>query len=465
MSFERGQFRPFRATNKIHLGKYETDILQNDQFDYDGYTIRYGGVEYSVPQLRGLFGDWFVPVEDQTTTYRSRPAGVKVSHATPEARDRGDSFTMDEASEEEAVIGTMDEQKQIREAASKGKAGAERLAQLRSQRDQRKANIRTGRAGGTGEVVTDTNPAAPPPENAADVDDALESALMDAAQDQMQYEQARPVHGTNVGTEDLSGADNAALARANALNQQRIAQRAAELEQQDPRRSRDQMGGARQDSADDQGKRVGTGGKYGLVMEEAGGVPVSRKYNFSGGAVVGAEGVAGMQQEGTNVLKVASKSPVQVGSAVASTPNREAGAIVVPDTSETHEAQAVGSVSTTQVSAEGNVGIDEVMEGGYTGDVDATRSGEGLSEILPDAAVAGATRKTPPPSEMSESDEITEILGNWNKKRNWQKRVQEAVDYYGDWPEAITAICDFESEKVAAQIRSRLSKAEVAAST
>jgi len=48
------------------------------------------------------------------------------------------------------------------------------------------------------------------------------------------------------------------------------------------------------------------------------------------------------------------------------------------------------------------------------------------------------------------------VLDGWNIRRNWQKRVQEAVDFYGDWPEAIDAICAKESEKVAEQIRNKL---------
>ena len=150
--FTRGQFQTFRATNKIHLGKYETDIAQDTEFDYDGLTVRYGGVEYDVPQLRGLLGAWFVPVADQTSTYVARASGVKVSHATPEARERGDTFQMGEAAEEEALVGTMAEQKQIREAASRG--DSDRLAALRAQRQARKEAIG---------IVPDSNPDAPPP--------------------------------------------------------------------------------------------------------------------------------------------------------------------------------------------------------------------------------------------------------------------------------------------------------------
>lgn len=478
MSFQKNNFQTYRATTKIHLGKYEMDIMEDDQFDYDGFTLRYGGVEYGVPQLRGLVGDWFVPVADQYTQYVSKPAGVQVSHATPEARERGDSFTMSEASEEEAVVGTLGEQQAIRKAASQGAQGADRLAELRAQRETRKRNLaKTGRAGGTGEIVTDTNPHAPPPQNASDVDDDLEQALMGSAREQMQdtrsFRQAVPARMA-AGT----GGNDEAVARANAINAARIAQKAAELEARDPRKTREEMGmttldvstGITAEETHRRAQNVGPRGKYAVISDDSGGVPVGKSYQFSGGAAVGPEGVAGDAPR-VNVLKAGRSQPVQVGRAVASTPqNREAGAMIIPDVTETHEPQAVRARQTTQIPAKGNVGIDQMLPGGHTGDVDVTRAGDSLGDLLPDAAVAGSVATTPrkrfvPPPQPSEADEIQEIVKTWSTHRRWQVRVQEAVDYYGDWPEALDAICAKESEKVAAQIRSKVDKAAVAAST
>jgi len=474
MSFQRGKFQTYRATTKIHLGKYELDIMADDQFDYDGYTVRYAGMEYGVTQLRGLVGDWFVPAQDTTTQYVSKPAGVEVSHATPEARERGDSFTMEEASEEEAVVGTMTEQKQIREAAAQGARGADRLAQLRQQRQQRKANIaKTGSAGGVGEVEMDSNPHAPPPENAADVDPEIEAALMEDAQaniaDERQYRRAAPVHGDGAGSgmAQASPHEQEAVRRANEANLRALAEKREHLERVDPRKSREEMGGTLQDAPDapgQSGRRVG--GKFGLVVEDDG-VEVATRYQFSGGATVGAEGTAGDAKR-VNVMKAASTQPVQVGRAVAKTPdrraaNRRAGAEVIEDPNTIHEPQAVRAASTTQVQRRGNVSIDDVGPDGSTGDVSVAASGDDLADLLPDAAVAGRRAPTPPPP-MSEDDEIAEIVEAWSTKRQWLKRVNEAVEYYGDWPEAIDAICDKETEKVAAQIRSRIAKAEAAAS-
>lgn len=474
MSFQRGQFRTYRATTKVHVGKYELDIQANDQFAYDGYTLRYGGMEYSVSQLQGLLGDWFVPVSDQTTQYVSKPAGVEVRPATPEAGDRDAVFTMEEASEEEAVVGTMNEQKQIREAAARGAAGAERLAELRAQRAQRKASIaKTGSAGGTGEVETDSNPHAPPPQNSTDVDPEIEAALMEDAQaniaDERQYRRAAPVNGDGARPgqgEPVSVSEQEAVRRANEANRRAIEEKAAYLEQVDPRRSREQMGGTRHDTADQGGNRVGRGGKYTVIRDDGGGVPVPKEYKFSDGASVGDRVTESGEVKRTNVTKVAGKQPVQVGRAVAQTPrraaNRAAGAEITEDTSTIHEPQAARAPSTTQVGAESNVGIDDVRPGGFTGDVDKATSGEDLASLLPDAAVAGRRAPAPPPR-LTEEQEIKKIVEGWSTRRQWMTRVTEAVDCYGDWPEAIDAICEKESKKVAAQIRSRIAKAEAAA--
>lgn len=455
-TFKRGEFRSYRALNKIHLGKYETDILQDDEFDFDGYSVRYAGMEYGVPQLQSLVGKWFVPAADQHSTYRSRPAGVQVSHATPEARERGDQFTMSEASEEEALVGTLAEQKQIREAAQQG--NTDRLAQLRAQRQSRKASI-----GITPEMV-ESNPNAPPPPNAEDVDPDIEAALMEHTQ--ATYIQAVPAHQARGQRQEvITPGEAQRVAVAEARNLAAIRQKHAELSELDPDKSRDQMGGTRHDSLGE-GHRAGKGGKYQVVSDDSGGIPVERQYRFSDGATVGDGVVEAGEVKTTNVLRAASRQPVQVGQAVAPTPqNRAAGAMVIDDPMEIVEPQAARVRGTTQVPRRGNVGIDDIHDSGATGDVDEALAGDDLEDLLPGALVAGSTRrKVAAPPKKTEDEEIAEITADWSTKRNWHTRVQEAVDFYGDWPEALDAICAIESPKVVEQIRSKLAQQEAAKS-
>jgi len=447
MQFDRGQFRPFRATNKIHLGQYGLDIPLDSEFLFDGSVVRYRGKEYDVPQLRGVVGTWIVPAADTTTQYRSRPAGVQVRAATPEGENRGASFSMGQASEEEAVVGTMDNAQAIRKASH---VDASQVAALRQ--NQRAA------AQSRAAASWESNPEAPPPENASDVDPEAEAALMPTEQ----YTRAQPL--LQPGTTVASPVEMEAVARANAINQEIIARKAAELEQADPRKTRDQMGGTRHDSLEGQ-TRVG-GGKYGLIRDEQDdGVPVGN-YRFSSGATVGAAEDTRRAAKATDVSRAPATIPIQVGEAVAHTPKRAIqGAQVIDDPMTLHEPQAARARGTTQVTrGGGNVGIDEIGPDGSTGDVFQAVSADALEDLVPGAAVAGRVGSEPqrrapaPPPRISEADEIKEIVANWSIKRNWQKRVEEAVEFYGEWPEALEAIYAVESPAVVKQIQTKVAE-------
>lgn len=454
--FERGKFYSFRAITKIHIGKYAIDIADSDEFSFDGNTVRYGGVEYDVPQLRGLFGTWFVSLSDQVTQYRSQPAGVQVRPATPEGENRGASFSMGQASEEDAVVGTMSEAKQVRTAAQTG--DTHRLHELRETR-----RVQAAQRQGVADYIQESNPNAPPPQNARDVVSELEDVFMEATD--QHFQKARPVHGEGGGQNvSASESEMRAVAEADRRNKAAIAKVASELERSDPHRSRDQMGGTRHDAPDQGTKRAGTGGKYQILRDEQDdGIPVGN-YNFSGGATVGnAEDARNAAHaRPTDVMRVSSMQPIQVGNAVASTPqsriaaNRHAGAQVVDDPMTLHAPQAARARNTTQVVRRGNnVGIDEVGPGGGTGDVDFAHSADDLSDLIPGAIVAGRVIPPPPPP-LSENEEIAEIIAGWSLKRNWQKRVEEAVEFYAEWPEALEAIFGIESSAVVKQIQVRI---------
>ena len=72
--------------------------------------------------------------------------------------------------------------------------------------------------------------------------------------------------------------------------------------------------------------------------------------------------------------------------------------------------------------------------------------------------VARASREVDNSSyrQTSLEEEIQEILADWDKNRSVKKRVQEAVECYGNSPEIIEAICGFEVPLVAQKIREHL---------
>lgn len=53
--FQRGKFKKYWATMKIRVGgsNVPVDILQGDEFEFDGTVLKYGGGEYTSPQTRG----------------------------------------------------------------------------------------------------------------------------------------------------------------------------------------------------------------------------------------------------------------------------------------------------------------------------------------------------------------------------------------------------------------------------
>jgi hypothetical protein len=63
--WKRNQFRTFYAKMKIRLGGKETvDIAQNDEFEYDGTILKYGGMEINTLALRGAIDKGLWASED-----------------------------------------------------------------------------------------------------------------------------------------------------------------------------------------------------------------------------------------------------------------------------------------------------------------------------------------------------------------------------------------------------------------
>lgn len=107
--FKRGEFREFRATERIHLGDQGVDIQKGDIVEFDGVVLKHGIDEHQVPRLRGAVKkQWLVPSSDTTTTYVPRPGGVQVHPAdtgNPMDRKRRATSAMSmEAGGEEMVV-------------------------------------------------------------------------------------------------------------------------------------------------------------------------------------------------------------------------------------------------------------------------------------------------------------------------------------------------------------------------
>jgi hypothetical protein len=110
MQFKRGEFQEFRATTKVHLGKMERDIFENDVIEFDGTTVKFGGEEFGLSTIRAAIeAGWFVVSDDNVSKYIPQPSNIKVRPAqAADMTDRGEPMEMGKASDEERVVGTLD---------------------------------------------------------------------------------------------------------------------------------------------------------------------------------------------------------------------------------------------------------------------------------------------------------------------------------------------------------------------
>ena len=59
IEFKRGEYITFEATTTIHLGRIERNISSGDLVEFDGFNLRIGGEEVSMPELKaGIKRGW-----------------------------------------------------------------------------------------------------------------------------------------------------------------------------------------------------------------------------------------------------------------------------------------------------------------------------------------------------------------------------------------------------------------------
>jgi len=104
---KRGEFLPFRAVTKVHLGAIQTDLDSGDVVLFDGQTMKRGDDVHQVANLKAAIKlGWLVPEAQVGGEYRPQPAGVQVHNAQSTGRDRGESRTIGMVADEEQDLGT-----------------------------------------------------------------------------------------------------------------------------------------------------------------------------------------------------------------------------------------------------------------------------------------------------------------------------------------------------------------------
>lgn len=231
------------------------------------------------------------------------------------------------------------------------------------------------------------------------------------------------------------------------------------------------VGGNRMDRLEEEAPTRSAGGKYKVQQTDGAsqGVVVGAVRSSQLSAHVGAEGEA-TRQKPFDLTRVTpdmveqSLRPQKVTEGIAGleaktaatqTGIRNLGVQVMASVDGIRE-NPPKPMRTTTVVTEGE---DIRNLGGFSGDVRIARGtdNESVADLLPDALVAAPPSKARVAVSTPDS-EIAEIVANWSLKRQWTKRVQEALNFYADWPEALEAIYAIESEAVVKHIKSGLAK-------
>lgn len=107
MQFTKGDFIQLRAVTKIHLGAIGKDIYEDDIIEFDGQTLKYGGEEHQLSNLRGAIkAGWFVVSSDTTSKYIPQSAGIKIKTSLTQDKEDTDRkpMSVQTVSNEERVV-------------------------------------------------------------------------------------------------------------------------------------------------------------------------------------------------------------------------------------------------------------------------------------------------------------------------------------------------------------------------
>jgi len=86
MEFKKGTFVTLEAQTQMHLGRLEKNLTKGDLVEYDGYTLRMGGSDVSMPELRaGVKRGWLKVVEgvEEPVAVPVKAAAVKPEAVKP----------------------------------------------------------------------------------------------------------------------------------------------------------------------------------------------------------------------------------------------------------------------------------------------------------------------------------------------------------------------------------------------
>ncbi len=106
--FEKGDFKPYTAITKIHLGALETDIQEGETVFFDGTTMKRGSDEEEITTLRAAIKvGWLVPEDVEVGAYIPQPADIKIHEAAPKDSKIREARAPLTIQDEERDVGTV----------------------------------------------------------------------------------------------------------------------------------------------------------------------------------------------------------------------------------------------------------------------------------------------------------------------------------------------------------------------
>ena len=108
MTFVKGEFQPFKAITRVHIGALESNLEEGEVILFDGSTLKRGKEETAMSSIRGAIRvGWLVP-EAVEATYRPKPADIKI-HSAINMGGTPKEIKMEKVYEDERALGTIQE--------------------------------------------------------------------------------------------------------------------------------------------------------------------------------------------------------------------------------------------------------------------------------------------------------------------------------------------------------------------
>jgi len=108
MNFVKGEFQPFKAITRVHIGALESNLEEGEVILFDGSTLKRGKEETAMSSIRGAIRvGWLVP-EAVEATYRPKPADIKI-HSAINMGGKPKEIKMEKVYEDERGLGTIQE--------------------------------------------------------------------------------------------------------------------------------------------------------------------------------------------------------------------------------------------------------------------------------------------------------------------------------------------------------------------